>query len=54
MSLVRNERSDHTGPPKKSLKVTPSKRNIALFPYSSTITMASPKVMTVFSEIALV
>ena len=50
MSLVRNERSDRTGPPKKSPKVAPSKRNIALFLYSSTITMAFPKVMTVFGD----
>ena len=53
MSLVRNERSDRTGLPKKSPKVAPSKRNIALFLYSSTITMASSKVMTVFLEIVL-
>ena len=53
MSLVRNERSNRTRPPKKSPKVAPSKRNIALFLYGSTITMASPKVMTVFLEIAL-
>ena len=54
MSLVRNERNDRTGPPKKGPKVAPYKQNIALFLYSSTITMASPKVMTVFLEIALV
>ena len=53
MSLIRNERSDRTGIPKKSRKVAPSKRNIALFLYSSTITMASPKGMNVFLEITL-
>ena len=39
IALVRCEQSGRTDPPKKRQKVAPSEQNIALFLYSSTMTL---------------